>query len=58
MLLSMIKAGVAVVAQLVGYILCRYVGDVVKREYKHDITYLNPDGADRDYSKWSWEFWR
>jgi len=58
MLLSMIKAGVAVVAQLVGYILCRYVGDVVKRRYKHDITYLNPDGVDRDYLKWSWEFWR
>jgi hypothetical protein len=55
---SIIKFGVAVVAQLIGYVLRRYVGDVVERQYKHEITYLDPDGADREYSKWSWEFWR
>ena len=53
-----IKIGVTIVVQVIGYIPCRYVGDVVERKCKHDITYLDPDGADRDYSKWSWEFWR
>ena len=36
----------------------RYVGNVAERALKHKITYLDPNGADREYSKWSWEFWR
>ena len=50
--------GAAVVVKVLGYVVRRYVGDVTERHHKHEVTYLDPDGPDRECSKWSWEFWR
>ena len=58
MVLSIVELGAAVVVPLIGCAVRRYVGSVAERRYKHEVTYLDPDGVDKDYSKWSWEFWR
>ena len=58
MIPSIIKVGTAVVVKVIEYVVRHYVGDVAERHHKHEITYLDPDGPDREYSKWSWEFWR
>jgi len=55
---SIIEIGTAVGAWLINCVALRYVGDLAEQLFKYKIIYLDPDGPDRQYSKWSWEFWR
>jgi len=58
MSLSIIEIGARVTVPIISYVACRYVGDVAERHFRQNMTYLDPNGSDMEYSRWWWERWR
>jgi len=58
MSISIIEIGATVVVRIIWYVARRYVGDAAERHFRQDMTYLDPNGSNREYSRWWWERWR